>query len=266
MKTLKETACLALMALSPLLAVADEPAFSAGRPGNTESPLAVPKGYFQVETGIASYTYDNSDGVRTRAWDLAHTALRYGIAKDTDVQLVIQPYTQQSTHGAYHDQTFQGFGSTTFRVLHTFMGADGSSPAFGLIGFATFPTASKELTDNGILSDRTEGGVIATGSMSLNDKTSVTLTLGEAARHAGNNNYISDLSGGVNLTYAFTEKLGAYVEGFADHVGYQPTTATLDLGATYLLDRVTQLDAGVNMGLNHDTSDANFFVGWSHRF
>ncbi|CAK0749700.1 putative Transporter [Gammaproteobacteria bacterium] len=266
MKTLKKIAFLAVMTVSPTFSAAEEASnselpFVAGRPGNTESPIAVPKGYFQVESGLASYTYDNASGFRS--WSLAQTSFRYGVGHDTDIQLVVQPYSR--IHDKNANQTFQGFGNTTLRALHTFMGADGSSPSFGLIGFVTLPTAAKQLRDNGIFSDRVEGGVIATGSTNLTEKASLTITLGDASRR-WNNSYVSDVSGGANLTYAVTEQFGAYVEAFADHFEHLPTATTADLGVTYLLSRVTQLDAGVNIGANHATPDASFFVGWSHRF
>ncbi|CAK0776491.1 putative Transporter [Gammaproteobacteria bacterium] len=262
----KELALFAVMVMSPFLVVADETSNSEssaifGRPGNTESPIAVPKGRFQIESGLASYTHAN-DG--TQSWSLAQTSLRYGIADGTDVQLVVQPYFRTHNVG----QTFQGFSGTTLRVLHTFAGADGSSPSFGLIGFVTPPTASKQLRDNGWASNRVEGGAIATGSVNLTDKTSLTLTLGDAARRQ-NDSYVSDISGGANLTYAVTENFGAYVEAFSEHVAHNSTTTTVDLGVTYLLSHVTQLDAGVNMGANQATritSNATFFVGWSHLF
>jgi|GEM_PF-3046985 len=266
-------AVFAVIAMSPFLVVAEEartassnePAFSASRPGNTESPIAVPKGYFQVESGIVSYTNDKIDDVRYSSLGLAQTAFRYGIAEGTDLQLIVQPYSRVTSRGAGNDTTYQGFGGVTLRVLHTFMGADGSNPAFGLIGFVTPPIVSKQLRVSGSASDRVEGGIIATGSTNLTDKMNITLTLGDAARRR-NDSYVGDIFGGANLGYAVTERFGAYVELFSDHTKYSQTQTTADLGMTYLINPVTQFDAGVNIGVNHATADANFFLGLSHRF
>ncbi|CAK0748218.1 putative Transporter [Gammaproteobacteria bacterium] len=271
MKNFKKIIFLTVIATTPCFSSAEEtssnePSFVPGRPGNTESAIAVPKGYFQIESGLVNYTRDKVDDERTKFLSLAQTAFRYGIAEGTDVQLVIQPYSKLNISGAGIDQTFQGFGNTTLRVLHTFLGADGNSPSFGIIGFITLPSADKELKDNGVFDDRTTGGVVATGSINLTDKASVTLTLGDGTKHSSGSSYLNDIYGGINLTYALTEQFSTYIEAYGDHVKNSQTQSTIDLGMTYLLSHVTQLDAGVNIAANHAAPDASFFIGWSHRF
>jgi len=242
-----------------------EPAFNAGRPGSTESPFAVPTGYFQVEAGLLGYTLSSSDGVLSRSWNIMQTAFRYGIFKDTDIQLVVQPYLSQNQRSDGFTQTTQGFAGVTLRMEHTLSNGENGAPAFGIIGFVTPPLAKKELKDNGVVSDRTEGGFLGTVSLGIVDPLTLTVTLGDATRRRGDQ-YVSEYSGGANLTYAFSDKVGAYVEGFAVRASKEQTVGTYNFGATYLLDRVTQLDAGVNFGGSHEADDTNFFVGWSHRF
>src|ERR1700761_2243346 len=77
----------------------DDPPFAASRPGETEGPIAVPKGYFQTETEIASYTHDRSAGVKSDDISLAATSLRYGLPADFDAELIVQPYLRSSVSG-----------------------------------------------------------------------------------------------------------------------------------------------------------------------
>ena len=284
MRTFKTVAFLAVVAVFPPLAVADDsasnadpasgdPAFVVGRPGNAESPVAVPKGYLQVESGLAGYTNNPQPPSKGHAEQFAQTSFRYGLFDATDVQLVVTPYTRQVVHSNGADQTSTGFGSTTLRVLHTFMGADGSSPSFGVIAFVTLPTASSQLKNAGVFDNRVEGGAIATGTISLTDKASLTLTLADDTKHptldaGGNSNsaYFNDTYGAANLTYSVTDTLGVYAELYGDHTHTFPTLATVDFGMTYLTGKTTQIDAGVNIAANKITPDASLFVGWSHRF
>ncbi len=269
MKKVETVALFAMMAVAfPLPSVADDaassdPAFISGRPGQAEGAVAVAKGYFQVETAIASYTNTSAPPDHSHQYQFAQTSLRYGLFDATDVQVIVTPYTRQTDLG----QSTSGFGNTTFRVLHTFMGADGNNPAFAVIGFVTTPTADKKLKNAGVFDNRTVGGAIATGSLSLNDKTSLTLTLAEDTKHpAGQTSYLNDTYGAANLTYAVTDTFGVYAELYGDHTRTLRTQATADFGVTYLLNKTTQLDAEVNLAANKATPDANITFGFAHRF
>ncbi len=240
-------------------AFAEEPAFTTGRPGQTESPIAVPKGYLQVETEIGSYSRDKNAGVTSTTTQVASTDFRYGIADGADIELIVSPYVRAHESGGGASDTLDGFGDVTLRARRTFFGESGDGPSFALIGFVTLPTAR-----DGLGADKVEGGLIATGVAPINDKTSLTLTLGAADVHDGK--YEGDVYGGANISFALTDKAGVYVEAFADKTAHDDTAATIDLGGTYLLGKTTQLDAGVNLGVTDAADDVNVFVGWSHRF
>ena len=76
---------LSLTMLSTRYVFADAPDFVPGRPGNTESPISVPESHWQIETQIASYTHDETDGATTNTWNAMATSLRYGIAHGADL-------------------------------------------------------------------------------------------------------------------------------------------------------------------------------------
>lgn len=247
MKTLLACLVLSISAIAP--AFADD--FTPGRPGNTESPISVPTGRWQVETEIASYAHSGGD----KSWSALQMDLRYGLASGWDVEAIVSPYAGFDSNG----DSEAGVGDTTLRVRHTFAGQDGDGPAFGLIGFVTLPTATNGQGDGAF-----EGGAIATGTFDLSDKTGVTYTLGAAAV-SDNGDYKSDVYGGVALSQQFTDKFGCYLEGFADR-SEGKTAATFDLGMTYLASAHTQWDAGVDLGVTDAADDARFFVGYAHLF
>lgn len=230
-------------------ALADD--FTPGRPGNTESPISVPAGRWQVETEIGSYAHGDGG----KSWSALESDIRYGLADGWDAEAIVAPYVGGESGG----DSESGFGDTTLRLRHTFIGQDGDGPAFALIGFVTLPTATNHQGDGAV-----EGGLIGTGTFSLSDKDDITYTAGAGAV-SDQGDYKSDVFGGVNLTHQFTDKFAAYGELFADR-SFGETAATFDIGATYLCDERTQLDAGVDIGINRAADDARFFVGWAHLF
>jgi hypothetical protein len=240
-------------------AFADEPAFVTGRPGQTESPISTPKGYFQVESQLVGYTHNKDSGVKTSETQIASTDFRYGIADGADVELIVSPYVRATEKVGGASTSDSGFGDVTLRARRTFMGQNGDGPSVALIGFVTAPTA-----EDGLGADKTEAGLIATGVTPLSKTASLTLTLGAARVHDGV--YQGDIYGGANVSFALNDKAGLYVEAFADKAALSELAATFDFGGAYLLTPTTQLDAGVNLGLSDAADDVSAFVGWSHRF
>lgn len=235
------------------------PAFVTGRPGAAESPISTPKGYLQIETELGGYDRDRESGATARETRLASTTFRYGIADGADVEVIVAPFVRDRVEDSSGRAAASGFGDLTLRARRTFYGQDGQGPALALIGFVTLPTAR-----SGLGADKVEGGVIATGVEPLSQSASLTMTLGAAAIHDGV--YLGDVYGGANVSFALSVKAGLYVEAFADKTAHSDVAATFDLGGTYLIDDVTQLDCGVNLGVTRAADDVSVFAGWSHRF
>ena len=247
--------CCALAAAVPD-ARADGPAFTTGRPGNTESPIAVPQGFLQLESELVSYAHDESQHVTTDSWNVASTALRYGVSHGVDVEVIFDSYARVVHAGGVQ----QGVGDVTLRARKTLLGQDGGT-AFAIIGYLTLPSSQDQL---GV--DNFEGGMTATASFALSSDVSATVTFGAAAVSGDPRGPRADIYGGVNLGYALNDRLGAYVEAFADHTQGEASVAVMQIGTTYLLTPTTQLDAGGELGLSSSADDYRVFLGWSHRF
>lgn len=242
-------------------AFADDPPIAASRPGETEGPIAVPGGFLQVESEIASFTRDKEAGVTTEGLSLAATAFRYGLGDSYDAELIVQPYLHAKTSGAGFSNTDSGFGDVTVRLLKNLMGQDGEGPAVAVIGYVSLPTASNDLG-----ADRVEGGAILTGSFALTDTWGAAWTGGLAARHVGGSDYKAELSVALQLNHALSDSVTAYAELAASRLDGQDTAATFDVGAAWLTGPTTQVDAGANFGINDAADDVSVFVGWAQRY
>jgi hypothetical protein len=232
-------------------AFADDLNFTPGRPGNTDSPISVPAGHFQLESELGGFTR----GSGAKSYDLLNTDIRYGLASGWDAEAIVAPFNWTDAAGDHEE----GFADTTLRLRHTLTGEDGAGPAFAIIGFVTLPTATHHMGDGGF-----EGGAEITGTAPLGAKTGLTYTTG-VREVSVNGDYKSDLYAGVNVSQQLTDKLGVFGEVFADH-SQGATAPTFDFGATYLCGPRTQWDFGADIGLNHNSEDLHLFLGWAHLF
>ena len=226
--------------------------FVPGRPGATESAIAVPEGRWQVESELASYAHDDESDTDT--YSLLETTFRYGVATSWDVEAIVAPINRVESNGSENT----GFGDVTLRVRKTMYGLDGGN-SLGFIGYVTLPTA-----EDGLGADEVEGGVIAAGDYGLDGGWGLTWTAGAGAVSI-DDDYEGTVFGGVSFGHDITDKVGGYVELFAENVD-DDTNATLDLGVTYLARQDVQFDAGIDLGLTDDADDVRVFVGWARRF
>lgn len=245
-----------LLACCASTCAADEASFVPGRPGNTESPVTVASGHWQVESELVSYAHDRSQGVSTNSWQAAATSFRYGLAPSTDTELILRPYVRSDSPGSDRE----GLGDLTLRARHMLLSGD-DGPSLALIAYLTMPTSHDDLGAH-----TTEGGLIVTSAMALSTQWSATLTAGAAAVSADRGGHAADVYGGMNLSYALSERCGTYAEIFADKTDGAPTVVVLQTGLTFMLTPVTQLDAGVEPGLNRAADAWRVFVGWAHRY
>src|SRR5262245_56855309 len=91
------------------LAAAEPPKSESEAPKNelremnalTLSPYTVNPGHFQIESYLVDYatSRDTRGGgnVRTDSWSFASTTFKYGVTRNLDLELEINPYTEVST-------------------------------------------------------------------------------------------------------------------------------------------------------------------------
>lgn len=254
-----------LLGAGPLAAQDIPRELTTDRPDKTEAPQTVDAGRVQIEMDVATFTRDRSGGVRTDTISVAPFNLKYGINRDTDVQLVVEPYVRQVERdraAGSRDRT-AGFGDVTVRVKHNLWGNDaGGKTALGIMPFVTLPTSRK-----GLGVERVEVGLILPASVELSD----TVTLGamtEVDLADAGGHYAARFINSATLGFSLTDKLGVYTELYTERATARGSewVVTGDAGVTYRLTDDLQLDAGVNLGLTRAADDMQLFVGVSRRF
>ena len=239
---------------------------SPDRPDKTESPYTLDAGHFMLEMDFANYTYNQSDGTTTRAWNVAPFNLKAGLCNNVDVQIVFDNYLHVRTEDrqAGTTATQSGVGDLTARLKINLWGDDGGKTAFALLPFVKIPTSTDGLGNNAV-----EGGVIFPLAVKLPGDFDLGLeTAFSCLRDDGDNNYHADFINSITLDHAIIGKLSGYLEFFSDistasHAGW---IGTVDTGLEFLVTENVQLDCGCNFGVTRAADNFNPFAGITIRF
>ena len=240
-------------------AAAQEREFSTDRPDRTESPFTVPAGSAQIELDLATYTRDRSGRTLTETVSVAPINLKFGVADDADLQLILSPYVRQRQASGSAVRTIDGIGDFTIRLKRNLIGNDGGTVALGVIPFVTLPTARE-----GLGAGFVEGGVILPVSVALTE----TLSLGAMSEidltHEDRDHYAAAFVNSATLGAAVSDRVGVYSELYTER--NRDWIITGDVGLTIRTDDVTQFDVGANIGLNRAADDLTVFAGFARRF
>jgi Putative MetA-pathway of phenol degradation len=217
------------------------------RPDVTNSPLAVPPGSFQVESGVTWTTENGSDML-----DATNTLLRLGLANCTELAISAPTYLF-----AVNGPALSGFND----VVLSFKRQLPSVYGFKLAAFAglEFPSGNHDLSKGGYdpylqgsWSRDLPGGWGVAGMFTIFWFTSQ-----------------SSENPTFEPTFEVTRNLLPSVDSFVEYVGDYPEHSrpaqVLDAGATWLIARRQQLDVHFGFGLNSSSPDHFFGIGYSFR-
>jgi hypothetical protein len=238
------------------------------RPDQTESPITVDAGHFQIEADLVSYLYTDQDGLKREDLSGPVLNLKAGLLDNVDLQLVLSPYNRSrvtdGTTAPEQTETFSGFGDTQVRLKVNFWGNDGGSTALAMMPFIQLPTG-----DEGLSSDAVEGGMIFPFGFGLPaGLDAVAMWEVDFLRNAGDRSCHADFVQSITVGRHLTGKLSGYVEFFTV-VGTERSSdwvGQFDFGLNYLVHPNLKFDAGVNLGVTASAPDWNPFVGVTWRF
>lgn len=241
---------------------------STDRPDQTESPMTVDAGHFQVEMDLVSATFDRgrSGGrdVGMTGWGTALN-LKAGLLNNVDLQFLLDPYVRVRVedHQANTVATAAGFGDLQTRLKVNLWGNDGGATAFAMMPFVKWPLAKSSLRNG-----RTEGGVMFILGYELPRGWSSAAMTEVDFVSDGAGGYDTEFVNSITFSHDITRKLGGYVEFFTV-AGTAPGfkwQGQVDAGFTYALGEDVQLDCGCNFGVTKSAPDFNPFIGLSFRF
>ncbi len=237
---------------------------STDRPDQTEGAFTVPKGWFQIEMGLGSYSQRTDSDFRDDSFAWGEINFKYGLTNDVDLQLIWIPYIQNRQDGGSEgDNASQsGLGDLVARVKYNIVGNDGGAFAMSVLPYVKIPTATHRVGN-----DMWEGGIYLNteidlgGGFALGNSVFASLGVDDDDEHYFRPGFTAVLG------YDVTDRLNAYTEIFTayqyDAERYWQTS--LDVGVTYALTDNLMLDLSVFWFFRGDES-IQPLVGVSWRF
>jgi hypothetical protein len=219
------------------------------RPDVTNSSLVVPAGSIQSENGF------NTTGQRTgKEFDGSNSRLRFGVAPCLEMLVDVPSYVGRLT-GAVDT----GFSNVTPGVKWQVSGLPEPANLSVVFGVG-LPTGTPDITGAGLQpylqvpwSYELGGGWGISGMVTSFFRPS------DLANHQTS-----------EATFVIERKVSEKLALFAEYVGDYPSrgasTALLNVGGGYLLNRTEQLDFHLAFGLNRNSPDYIFGVGYSYRW
>ena len=234
---------------------------SPDRPDKTESPYTLDAGHFSLEMDFANYTYTKSNGITSKAWNVAPFNFKCGLFNTIDIQFVFDDYLHVITEGLPAGMTASqsGIGDLLVRLKINIWGDDRGRTAFAFLPYVKIPTNTDRLGNNAI-----EGGLICPFALKAPGEFDVGMeTAAGFLRDGKDNNYHEDFINSMTLDHAIIGNLNGYMEFFTDisterQAGW---VGTVDIGLEFLVRENVQLDCGCNFGITPAADGFNPFAG-----
>jgi len=218
------------------------------RPDQTESSSTVPRGSFQIETGVL-FGSSKSEGFSFKEIFAPSTLFRYGIAKGIELRLVNQ---FENVKNKTTSEKVNGMSDIEIGTKFQILNKENVNTEIAFLSHLIIPIGSKDVTIDNF-------GTI--------NKLSISHTISETVGIGYNVGYDYFGTGKGNLTYSLalaigiTSKLGVYLEPYGALLEIDNHESNFDGGITYLIKDNFQLDASFGTGINHNMN--YFSVGAS---
>ncbi len=236
--------------------VTDIPEFITDRPDQTESSAVVPRGYFQIETGV---TYSD-EGSESRTLEYPGTLIRIGLPKRLELRLGTQGFVSE-----FEGNETTGYGDSEIGTKLYLWQESGWRPEAAFLASVSIPTGN-----NSFSTRHADPSFRFLFSHSLTETVSLAYNVGaawETVTTSSGNATLSDLQYTLAAGFALTDRIGAFAELF----GATPVSSgggsavSVDGGLTYLLRPNVQFDVALGAGVTDDAPDWFLTAGVSFR-
>jgi hypothetical protein len=253
-----------LLAVSTLAGAAEQDEIVTDRPDFVESSNVVGKGRFQIETSIAQER-NKADGFKDRTWSTP-SLLRFGVSDTLEFRIEtdgrMRAISDNLSTGAR--TTENGYADVTLGVKWHMADENGIRPSLGILADADLDTGSSRFRAPG------KGGALRLAAeWELPDEFSLGVMPGLAWQRNDDGGRYTSAIFGIVLGKGWTDRFRTFVEYSAPQIARGRnggSVTTFDVGGAYLVADTVQVDAAVSRGLNRNTPDWSWTVGFSIKF
>ena len=238
----------------------------ANRPGRGSPPCVLDVGRVQLEASFVDFIHDAQDTSVTDTALYGDLTARFGLTPTGEIQLAFSPYVRSRQSDARGVSTLAGHSDLTLAWRQSLKNPDGSGLSVAVQPFLVAPVGKR-----GIGAGAWQGGVATPVSIPLFGGFALALTpqlavVHNSSRPGGH----LDATGVFGISHALgLFGLGAefYVDHDADPSGHV-TQKTFDISGSWTPKdaKDTQLDLGLNAGLDRHAPDFEVYLGIAHRF
>ena len=264
----ERSAVRAICALFPLLICIDAHAaendkITTDRPDYVESSDVVGKDRFQVESSV-SVERDRRDGVRYRTF-ATPILFRFGVSDTVELRLETDGYLVQRarSNATGASLTERGYADTSIGMKWHVLDEQGMAPSVAVLLHADLDTGSVAFRGDGV---RPSLRVVA--EWELPADYSLGIMPGVSVEKNALGQRFTSASFGVVLGKAFTERFRGFVELKVPQIARGRnggSQVAIDTGVAYLLSNLMQIDTALTRGMNRNTADLAWTVGFSFK-
>ena len=242
---------LLLIEVTPSVFAQENLHFSVDRPGISDYPTIVPKGWLQLETGLEWYQHDDH-----RSLLLPTMLVRTAISKRIEVRMTNRFLRVDSVHEANPHDTYFYYGSAEIKAL--LIREKGLRPATAVMaGYSLTPATVQAL--KGLLWGN---NIMLLMENNLHDQVIFNYNIG----------YIwNGYSGKSSAMYSFTFEIelstvaSIFIEQSSFYNHGEKDDHWINLGYTHLEAKHSQFDFSMGLSFNGGSQDYFFAVGYSTR-
>lgn len=241
--------------------------FCADHPGLDTPTCTLLPGQFMFEAGLVDWTVDRQQDTRTEALTAGDFLLRIGLTDTLEAQVGLAAYERLRVRDAASGASDQvaGTGDLTLALRRNLRNPDGSGASIAVMAVASVPSGHA-----GIRALDWSAGILLPASVVLPRGLTLTVTpeidaAVDAARKAHHTAFGSSAGVGWAMTdnVNFTAELAAFRDD--DPAGHA-SICVAGLAAAWQTTPDSQVDFGINLGLNHASPDAEIYTGVALRF
>lgn len=127
-------------------AAAEERDYCPARPGLGSPTCTIDPGKVSVEVGIAGWTQDKEDGIKTDAYDLGDTQVRVGVSENAELLFGWQAYSATDYRTPQGKYSQSGIGDAIVGAKLNLKNPDGSGFSVAVQPFVTLPVGDNEVS------------------------------------------------------------------------------------------------------------------------
>ena len=242
-------------------------AICTDRPTKSYASCTVDPGHLQIETDLFNATLFSDRGQNVDTFLFTNPTLKLGVAKGVDIEANIAPYVRVHSYddaGTY-DDTVDGVGDLYLRLKYNFYNSANGKLQLAAIPYVKAPTAKAAVGN-----EAWEGGAAFAINYKLTDVWSLNLApeVDVLKDSTGDGRHVQHVEL-INIARSLPHGVTAYAELWGAW-NYDPAGTvrqySADFAVAWAFAKHTQVDLGVNFGLNRYTPDAQVYLGLSQKF